>query len=76
MPNSTEPLIRLEPGGKAPIVTYRLPEPSIYFGGDFIEPDYDVDFLTDKAKKAPIVPARTGDDRRACFSGGVPSPRR
>jgi hypothetical protein len=43
----------LEPGGKAPILTYSLPEPSIYFGRNFIELDYGIDFFTDKAKKAP-----------------------
>jgi hypothetical protein len=53
MSNGIEPLIRLEPGGQAPILTYNLPEPAIYFGTNFIELDYDDDFFTDDAKKVP-----------------------
>lgn len=53
MASNNEPLIRLEPGGKAPILTYNLPEPSIYFSRNFIELDYDDDFFTQEAKEKP-----------------------
>ena len=53
MTNTSEPLIRLEPGGKAPILTYNLPEPSVYFGRNFIELDYDASFFTKEAKRKP-----------------------
>lgn len=53
MASDNEPLIRLEPGGKAPILSYDLPEPSIYFGRNFIELDYDDSFFTAKARKLP-----------------------
>jgi hypothetical protein len=59
MATSTEPLIQLEPGGKAPILSYDLPEPSIYFGRNFIELDYDDSFFTAKAKKGPPADVRS-----------------
>lgn len=37
MPNNSEPLIKLEPGGKAPILSYNVPESTIYTGSNLIE---------------------------------------
>lgn len=37
MPESIDPLIRLEPGGTAPILSYNLPEPTVYTGRSIIE---------------------------------------
>ena len=52
----TEPLIRLEPGGKAPILSYNLPEPAIYFGKNFIELTYEEDVFSDIARERPDEP--------------------
>lgn len=51
--SDTEPLIRLEPGGRAPILSYNLPQPAIYFGDNFIEFEYDEDIFTEVAWKRP-----------------------
>lgn len=40
MANSNEPLIKLEPGGKAPILSYNVPEPTTYSNKNFMEFDY------------------------------------
>lgn len=40
MASNNEPLIKLEPGGKAPILSYNIPEPTTYTGKNFIELDY------------------------------------
>ncbi len=37
MADNNEPLIKLEPGGKAPILSYNVPEPTSYDGTNFIE---------------------------------------
>ena len=37
MANGIEPMIKLEPGGKAPILSYNVPEPTSYSGRNFIE---------------------------------------
>jgi hypothetical protein len=74
MGNGNQPLIRLDPNGTAPILSYNLPEPSIYFGRNFIELDYDDTFFTPKAKKTPSpdvrVPLRdlSGLDRDALLA--------
>ena len=39
MSDGNEPLIKLEPGGKAPILSYNVPEPTTYTGRNFIELD-------------------------------------
>lgn len=39
MSDANEPLIKLEPGGKAPILSYNVPEPTTYSGRNFIELD-------------------------------------
>lgn len=53
MSKTNEPLIRLEPGGRAPILSYNLPEPAVYFGKNFIELEYDEDVFTDVAYERP-----------------------
>ena len=37
MTDNNEPLIKLEPGGKPPILSYFVPEPTSYSGRNFIE---------------------------------------
>ena len=39
--SSAEPMIKLEPGGTAPILSYNVPEPTSYSGRNFIELIYD-----------------------------------
>jgi hypothetical protein len=40
MSTNQEPLIKLEPGGKAPFLSYDIPEPTVYDGTNFIELDF------------------------------------
>ncbi len=40
MSNNSEPLIKLEPGGRATILSYNVPEPASYSGRNFIALDF------------------------------------
>jgi hypothetical protein len=48
--DQVEPLIQLEPGGKASVLRYDVPEPTSYPGRNFIE----LDLLTDKEKPEDV----------------------
>jgi hypothetical protein len=61
MTNDDEPLIRLEQGGSAPILSYDIPQPAIYFGTNFIELDYGEDVFTPAAWERPDVPPDDSD---------------
>ena len=50
MADQVEPLIQLEPGGKAAVLRYDIPEPTSYPGRNFIE----LDLLTDKEKPEDV----------------------
>jgi hypothetical protein len=50
---ANEPLIKLEPGGKAPVLSYNVPEPTSYSGRNFIELEYPADYFTDAARTRP-----------------------
>lgn len=58
MTNNSEPLIKLEPGGKAPILSYNVPESTIYSGSNLIElrfPEPDDKFFKPVAFEKPKV---------------------
>lgn len=58
MSNNSEPLIKLEPGGKAPILSYNVPESTIYSGSNLIElgfPEPDDKFFKPVAFEKPKV---------------------
>jgi putative intracellular protease/amidase len=48
---SNEPLIILEAGGKAPILSYNVPEPTAYFGNNMIELEFTEDYFKPNVKK-------------------------
>ena len=48
-----KPLIQLDPGGSAPVLSYNVPEPAVYFGTNFIELDYEAGVFTRKARQRP-----------------------
>ena len=50
---SDEPMIKLDPSGKAPILSYNVPEPTSYSGSNIIELDLSANFFTAAAKKVP-----------------------
>lgn len=50
---SDKPLIRLDPGGTAPVLSYDVPEPSVYFGSNFIELEYEQEVFTRSARQRP-----------------------
>ena len=60
MANSSEPLIKLEPGGKAPILSYNIPEPTTYSNKNFIELNYSpaADFFKPRAFDKPSESVR------------------
>lgn len=41
MPTQQEPMIKLDPNGKPPILSYNVPEPTSYVGKNFIELSFD-----------------------------------
>lgn len=53
-----EPLIVLEPGGKAPFLSYNIPEPTSYSGRNYIELDYPAAVFTEKAFERPADSVR------------------
>jgi hypothetical protein len=56
MPPPAEPMIKLEPGGTAPILSYNVPEPTSYSGRHVVELDIDADWFTPEALKVPPPP--------------------
>lgn len=48
---NNEPLIKLEAGGKAPILSYNVPEPTAYFGNNMIELEFTEDYFKPNVKK-------------------------
>jgi len=58
MPNNVDPLIKLEEGGKAPVLSYNVPEPTSYSGRNFVELKLDEAYFTQKARKKPAEAAR------------------
>lgn len=55
MSNDQEPLIKLEPGGVAPVLSYDIPEPTIYDGTNFIELDFVQDGETAEDYFEPVA---------------------
>lgn len=45
------PLVSFDPAGKAPIVSYNVPEPTSYAGRSYIELDVDEDWFSDEASQ-------------------------
>jgi hypothetical protein len=54
-----EPMIKLEPGGVAPILSYNVPEPTSYGGRHVIELKFAPDIFTPAASAAPPAPPPT-----------------
>ncbi len=53
MLDNNEPMIKLEPGGKAPILSYNVPEPTSYSGKNYIEFDFTQDYFKPNTSKKP-----------------------
>ena len=51
-----EPMIKLEPGGVAPILSYNVPEPTSYSGRNIIELQLPADHFSDAAFKVTTPP--------------------
>jgi hypothetical protein len=45
MSGTAEPMIKLDPGGKAPILSYNIPEPTSYTGINYLELDYPASYF-------------------------------
>jgi hypothetical protein len=65
MAETSTPMIRLEPGGEAPILSYNVPEPTSYSGRNFIALDFPATYFKQKtslgtaASPATSTPAIT-----------------
>lgn len=53
MPKENEPMIKLEPGGKAPILSYNVPEPTSYTGRNLIEMQFPEEYFKPELRKKP-----------------------
>jgi hypothetical protein len=51
-----EPMIKLDPGGKAPILSYNVPEPTSYAGRHVVELKFPAEIFTAAATTVPVVP--------------------
>jgi hypothetical protein len=51
-----EPMIKLEPGGTAPILSYNVPEPTSYTGRHVIELEFPAEWFTEAALEVPEPP--------------------
>ncbi|MFD2614802.1 hypothetical protein [Paenibacillus gansuensis] len=40
-----EPMIKLQPGGSAPVLSYNVPEPTTYSGRNFIDLQFSDDYF-------------------------------
>lgn len=57
-----EPMIKLDPEGRAPILSYSLPEPTSYSGRNFIELIYPEDYFKPELRKPPPRTPTAGQD--------------
>ncbi|GEM_PF-1620218 len=62
MADESAPLIALEEGGTAPIISYNVPEPTRYAGRNFIELNFSSAYFTSKAKEVPKSDDSTSGD--------------
>lgn len=60
MPDGNEPMIKLDPGGKAPILSYNVPEPTSYSGRFILELQFEDSDFTEAARKTDPLPERQG----------------
>jgi hypothetical protein len=58
MANKPEPMIKLEPGGIAPVLSYNVPEPTSYSGRNFIELQFPENYFNPGVSKKPAESAR------------------
>jgi hypothetical protein len=71
MSEPTDPFIQLEPGGKAPILSYNVPEPSIYSGKNYIGLMFNRTFFSAAVLKVPDRTSNADEDTvRGALSGG------
>lgn len=50
---ASEPMIKLEPGGKAPVLSYDVPDPTSFSGPNFIEIDVPEDWFKPALRQPP-----------------------
>jgi len=53
--SSPEPMVRLQPGGVAPIISYNVPEPTTYSGRNFIDLQFPASWFAVPAHPASLV---------------------
>lgn len=55
MRDDTEPMVKLEPGGVAPIISYNVPEPTTYSGRNFIDLQFPASYFVVGTNPAAAV---------------------
>ncbi|MFD0670085.1 Ig-like domain-containing protein [Cohnella sp. GCM10027633] len=75
MSSNQEPMIKLQPGGTAPILSYNVPEPTAYSGRNFIDLSFPDSYFTAStpANAASFSALAAGDDSSSRLSAQQPS---
>lgn len=69
-----EPMIRLDPHGTAPVLSYNVPEPTSYTGRHVVELEFPDDWFTPLAREVPPPPPATPPTLPTPPTGGVIHP--
>ncbi|MFC5471220.1 Ig-like domain-containing protein [Cohnella suwonensis] len=73
MSSKQEPMIKLQPGGTAPILSYNVPEPTSYSGRNFIDLQFPDNYFTPSTSASSFsAKAAEGDSSSAMASLAVP----
>ena len=77
MAESTEPMVKLEPGGVAPLISYNVPEPTTYSGRNFIDLQFPSSYFAVGTNPAAALTPPTGvGDALAASDPALASERR
>ena len=75
MASTPEPMVRLQPGGVAPIISYNVPEPTTFSGRNFIDLQFPASHFVVPAHPAALAAPSTEDVQRSRRSRPPARPR-
>jgi hypothetical protein len=61
--NGNEPMIKLEPNGTAPVISYNVPEPASYAGRNFIDLQIPASYFVRPTTAASVADIGSGESR-------------
>src|SRR3954471_23701657 len=76
MNNAPEPMMKLQPGGVAPVISYNVPEPTTYSGRNFIDLQFPASYFVVGTNPAAALSAAGAPELAAASpAGGAPAVR-